>query len=112
MKSMPHNTLDLPDILENEADNEGPDKTGITGVDKVKCRGPGHIRACDFCFFVDERFGRHWRCKRQCITINGQWGPTICCEACDPEALVSDSLPRSPELDRHVETGRLGKESP
>ena len=59
MESMPHNTLDLPDMFENEADNEGLDKIGITGVDKVKCRGPGHIRACDFCFFVDERFGRH-----------------------------------------------------
>ena len=32
---------------------------------EVIYRGPGRIRACDFGFFLDERFGRHWRCRRQ-----------------------------------------------
>lgn len=56
----------------------------------VLCRGPGHVRESGLCYFVDDRFGRHWQCKRQCATIEGQWGPTICCEECSPEPLKSN----------------------
>ena len=58
----------------------------------VLCRGPGHVRACDHCFYTDERFGRHHRCRRECATVGGQWGPTICCAECKPVGQVKDTL--------------------
>lgn len=52
------------------------------------CRGEGHI-SCKHCFFTDDRFGRSWRCERQCMTINGVWGPSICSAACQPTLSTS-----------------------
>ena len=51
----------------------------------VLCSGTGHVRRCEFCYYVDGRFGRHRRCQRECAVVDGLWGPTVCCADCMPE---------------------------
>ena len=57
-------------------------ETGMPQIVSRLCRGPGHIRRCEHCFYVDGCFGRNRRCKRACSTVDGIWGPTICCPEC------------------------------
>ena len=55
----------------------------------ILCRGPGHVKVCGACFHKDGGFGRSWRCTRECLTIDGVWGPSICCSQCAPEATTN-----------------------
>merc|ERR1712039_589434 len=59
------------------------------------CRGPGHVRECQYCFYTDDRFGRHYKCKRECDIIDGVWGPTVCCAECRPESPAEASKENS-----------------
>ena len=56
---------------------------------RLLCRGTGHIRRCESCYFVDGRFGKNQRCVRECAVVDGVWGPTVCSRECKPGALNS-----------------------
>ena len=88
-----------PSSRKDNVERQTTNATNVEEQDKphILCRGPGHIRACSFCFFTDERFGMHWKCDRQCATIDGVWGQTVCCRECKPESV-------SPIFEKKLET--------
>lgn len=65
------------------------------------CRGVGHVSTCQWCSHTTDRFGPYRKsllCDRGCTTIDGVWGPTICCADCKPESVEPNSQPESMDL--------------
>jgi hypothetical protein len=92
------------------ATREAEQKTDVVDDNTPKpllCRGRGHIRACEHCFFTDARFGRHHRCVRECAVIGGQWGPTVCSPESKPEmepeiVTAKENSPKHLDIDRGI----------
>jgi hypothetical protein len=85
--------MDGNDVLEEEPLSNSSDGGALalpTSTSTVLCRGPGHVKICCACFHRDDRFGRSWRCRRECAVINGVWGPTVCNAECEPDKLESE----------------------
>ena len=74
--------------IKNKGNLEKVDMDANITVD-VLCKGVGHISICGACFHTDDRFGTSWRCKRACATIDGIWGPTVCCKECNPKVVCA-----------------------
>ena len=58
------------------------DELVLGGV--LLCRGPGHSK-CSNCFYLDDRFGCRWRCRREYAAVDGVGGPTVRSEEWEQE---------------------------